>query len=189
MQLDETGDNYLRSLLGKDEEGVQNIYQELFPKIKKYVLSHSGAEDDAREVMQKALMQITVRARVKDFNITTSFEGYLFITSRNIWLRELKKRSLEVTNYNFSDHHNVIQDIADSAVEQEKWDLFQEKLKNLSDKCRQLLGLFFKKVSYKQIANELNYATENVVKQSVFKCKARIKEAIQSDARYKDLKE
>lgn len=188
MQLDHISDQHFESLLKNDEKGVLKIYEELFPKIKKFVLSHGGEEQDAKDVMQKALLQVAVRARVNGFKINTSFEGYFFITSRNVWFRELKKQKTEVTNYNFSDHISKEQDIADSAVEQEKWELFEEKMKLLSDNCRKLLGMFFKKINYKEIVKELGYATENVVKQRIFKCKARLKEIIQSDSRFKDLR-
>ena len=181
------GEDYLRGLVEKDERVVTKIYQELYPKIQKYVLSNGGTEDDARDLMQKSLMQMVVRAKVRHLEIKTSFEGYLFITARNFWLRIVKKRNLEVTNYELSTLHSEDQEVADSAVEQEKWELFQEKLAVLSENCRRLLGFFFKKLSYKEIATAMEYANENVVKQRMFKCKQKLKDGIQADFRYNEL--
>ena len=42
---------------------------------------------------------------------------------------------------------------------------------------------------YKIIADELEYANENVVRQRVFKCKNKLIELIKKDARFKELKE
>lgn len=180
-------DKHLKSLIENDEKGVLLIYQELYPKVRNYVMANSGSEQDARDVMQKGLLQIAVRARVKDFRINSSFDGYFFVVCRNIWVRESKKRNSMVTFDNYSAPVSEEQEIARQAVEQEKWELFEEKLKTLSDNCRKLLSMFFKKIAYKEIVKELDYATENVVKQRIFKCKTRLKDAIHSDTRYKDL--
>ena len=187
MAEQDIGDDYLRGLLEKDEDIVQGIYQELYPKIRKYVVSNGGTEEDARDLMQKSLMQMVVRAKVRGLEIKTSFEGYLFITAKNFWLRMVKKRNQEVTNYELSALQSEEQEIADSAVEQEKWELFEEKLAVLSENCRRLLGFFFKKLSYKEIAVEMEYSNENVVKQRMFKCKQKLKDGIQSDRRYNEL--
>ncbi|MGB3468368.1 MAG: sigma-70 family RNA polymerase sigma factor, partial [Cyclobacteriaceae bacterium] len=133
------------------------------------------------------LLQIAVRAKVKDFRISSSFDGYFFVTCRNIWIREMKNKTNEVTFETYSAPVYEEHDIANSAVEQEKWDLFEEKTRSLSENCQKLLSMFFKKISYKQIVKELDYATENVVKQRIFKCKAKLREAIQSDSRFIDL--
>ncbi|MEL7147533.1 MAG: RNA polymerase sigma factor [Bacteroidota bacterium] len=181
------GEDYLQGLIEKDERVVRRIYEELFPKIRNYVMSNGGTEDDARDLMQKSLMQMVVRAKVRGLVIKTSFEGYLFITAKNFWLRIVKKRNQEVTNFELSTLQSEEQEIADSAVEQEKWELFEEKLAILSENCRRLLGFFFKKFSYKEIAVEMEYSNENVVKQRMFKCKQKLKDGIQSDLRYNEL--
>jgi len=42
---------------------------------------------------------------------------------------------------------------------------------------------------YNKIATMLGYASENTVRQRIFKCKSKLKEAILLDARYNELKE
>ena len=84
---------------------------------------------------------------------------------------------------------NEERDIALSTLEQERWEFFQEKLELISDNCKQILKRFFKKIAYKDIAIELNYNDENVVRQRVFKCKTKLTEMIKMDVRFKELKE
>ncbi|WP_271783646.1 RNA polymerase sigma factor [Aquimarina algiphila] len=183
-------DNYLlNSIVTGNELGIKKIYTTIFPKVLVYVCKHDGTEDNAKDVMQKALLQLSVRAQSKDFSITSSFEGYLFTICKNVWRRETKLSKTRVTNSKIIDLIHEEQEIALAAYEQEKWELFQEKLNEISENCRKVLQFFFNKIPYSKIANELGYATENTVRQRIFKCKSKLKEAIHSDSRYNELKE
>ncbi len=182
-------DFLLHSLITGNEVGIVEIYKKVYPKVLNYVLKHDGSEDDAKDVMQKALLQLSARAQVKEFHITSSFEGYLFTTCKNVWRREVKISKSRVTNNEVIDLVHEEREIALAAFEQEKWELFQEKLLEVSENCQKILTYFFNKTPYRKIAKALGYATENTVRQRIFKCKAKLKEAIQSDSRYHELKE
>lgn len=182
-------DYLLQSLVIGDESGIKEIYKKVYPKIASYIYKHDGSEDDAKDVMQKGLLQLSARAQVKEFSISSSFEGYLFTTCKNVWKREAKLSKLRVTNHKIIAHVHEEREIALAGYEQEKWELFQEKLLEISENCRKILAYFFNKTPYAKIAEELEYATENTVRQRIFKCKSKLKEAIHSDSRYKELKE
>ncbi|WP_075344245.1 RNA polymerase sigma factor [Tenacibaculum agarivorans] len=181
-------DYFLQSLVNGDNVGIGKIYTTLFPKVRAYIMKRDGSEDDAKDIMQKALIQLSARAQDKNFKLTSSFEGYFITICKNLWIREVKKSKLRVTNPTVIDLVSDDMEIAMSIYEQEKWDLFQEKLHAVSENCRELLKLFFTKVSYKKIAELKDYASVNTVKQRIFKCKSKLKDAIQSDRRYQHLK-
>ena len=106
---------------------------------------------------------------------------------KNLWLRGLNNRKKEVRNSGIvertADNHRTIVSI----LEQERWDLFEEKLESLSDNCRALLNDFFNKVPYSMIVEKFNYSCENVAFQRVFKCKKKLAELIKSDRRFQEL--
>ena len=182
-------DHYLlHSLATGEGAGIQEIYRLIYPKVLSYVRGHEGDEDDAKDIMQKGLLQLAVRARNNDFEIVTSFEAYLFTICKNAWRRERKKLQPRVTNDASIDHVSEERDIALAAYEQEKWELFHEKLMEISQNCRELLRHFFNKLPYMKIADMMGYATENTVRQRIFKCKAKLKAAVVSDTRYNQLK-
>jgi len=187
---DNKEDNYLLdSLASGDERGIMKIYEKVFPKVLNYVVKSSGNEDDAKDVFQKGLIQLSTRAQSQDFSIKSTFEGYLFTTCQNVWRRELKISKARVTNDEVIHLVSEEREIALTALEQEKWELFQEKLKEISENCRKMLSYFFQKIPYTEIAEKLGYSSENVVRQRIFKCKAKLKDAIKSDSRYDELKE
>ncbi|WP_299883940.1 sigma-70 family RNA polymerase sigma factor [uncultured Lacinutrix sp.] len=187
MTNSEKDDYLLNSLINKDEKGIAEIYKLIFPKVLGFVRKNNGELQDAKDVFQKALLQITARITVKEFTINSTFEGYLFTACKNLWKRALNKKKNRVTNPQVMELVNEEHDLGLATVELERWDLFREKLQELTENCRTLLGYAFQKKPYEEIALELGYNTGNVVRQRIFKCKKRLTEIIQRDKRFKKL--
>ena len=108
---------------------------------------------------------------------------------KNLWRRELNATKLTTNDTEFINNISDKYDSAFAIVEQERYDLFSEKLASLSDNCKKLLQLFFKKTSYEEMMRKFDYNSENVVRQRIFKCKKRLIELIKKDSRYKNLKD
>jgi RNA polymerase sigma factor (sigma-70 family) len=179
---------YIKGLKERDAAVIKEIYQSIRPKVIGFVLKNQGGEDDAGDVFQKALLQLMARVEVKDFVLQSSFEAYLFTACKNLWRRELKKRQLRgVTTDKVRSLYYEADDLAQATLEQERWELFQEKLKDLSENCQQLLRLLFNKVSGKEIREKMGYGSENTVRQRIFKCKSRLTQLILQDGRYQNL--
>lgn len=179
----------LNALLENDAKIISVIYTKVFPKVKKFVLQNNGQQVDAEDVFQKALLQITVRYRKEPFQIKSSFEAYIFTACKNLWRRELNKNKTRVTEDAVLELHSEERDMALATLEQERWELFTEKLELISENCKKVLQLFFAKVSYSEIVKRLGYNSETVARQRVFKCKTKLMKTITSDRRYNSLKE
>ncbi|RZS93151.1 RNA polymerase sigma factor [Aquimarina brevivitae] len=182
-------ESLLNDVANGDKIALQRLYTVVFPKIHSFVLKNKGKQEDAEDVFQKALMQIIARYKVKGLSIESSFEAFLFTACRNLWRRELNKRKKVVTNQEVVELYNEAEDMTAATLEQEKWELFQEKLLELSENCKTLLKLFFKKTPYKDIVKQLRYNSDNVVRQRIFNCKSQLTKMITNDVRFKHLKE
>jgi len=114
-------------------------------------------------------------------------DAYILKACRNKWFKELKRNAkMRVTNEPDLELQGV-EGVAAEAVESEKWDLFNAKLKLMSENCQKILGLFFQGRKGTEIKEELDYASETVVRQRIFKCKKKLTQLIQSDSSYKEL--
>lgn len=180
---------YLNALLNNDFLVIKEIYINNFPNVKRFVIQNKGQQADAEDIFQKALLQLTVRYRKEPFEIKSNFDAYLFTCCKNLWRRELNKARKEVTSEGVIELRSETRDLALSILEQERWEFFQEKLELISENCKQILKRFFKKMPYKKIAEELDYNSETVVRQRVFKCKTKLTEMLQQDFRFKELKQ
>ena len=178
---------YLKGLLEGDEEIIMLIYKKCYPSVVSFVAKNKGNQQDAEEVFQNALFQLTARVKVREFEIKSTFEGYLFTVCKNLWRKELNAKKKQVRNDGVFELIHEEYNHSAFIMEQERWELFEEKIELLSSSCKQLLKDFFNKVPYDAIVKKFNYASTNAAFQRVFKCKKRLAELIKKDSRYKDL--
>lgn len=177
----------INDLIKGEPKKIKECYNLLFPKVLSLVKLNKGSEEDAKEVFQNAIFQIIIRAKTKGIVIKSSLEGYLFIVCRNLWFQELKKRKIEVRNDLIHNIEGNVTKEIQSIIYQERWDLFEEKINQLSTNCMEILKDFFKKTPYSEIVKKYNYSSENTAFQRVFKCKKKLAELVKKDSRYKDL--
>lgn len=179
----------LQNLAEGRKEVIKELYLSVFPKVSGFIMKNNGNQLDAEDIFHKVLLQLIARYKVNAFMIEGSFEAYIFSACRNLWRRELNKQKRIVTNDKVIELSNEADDMTMATLEQEKWELFQEKLAELSDNCKRLLELFFQKVPYKDIVSKLGYNSDNVVRQRIFNCKSQLTKLIKKDSRYNQIKE
>jgi len=182
--------NLFNSLLTGDSKGVLEIYELVYPSVRKYILNNSGRQEDAEDIFQKALLHITTKAKVKNYEPVANFEWYLYGICKNLWLKELsfrKKWSIRAEVKEINDESNA-KLMALEILENDRWEVYLRNFNLLSDNCKKVLSLFLKKRKQKEIAEELGYSSDTVVRQRVFKCKSKLIKLIQKDSSYKKLK-
>ncbi|KAB1154500.1 sigma-70 family RNA polymerase sigma factor [Tenacibaculum aiptasiae] len=182
-------DFFLKALVKENKKAILTIYKNNLPKVKSFVLKNNGNIEDAEDIFQRALLQIAIRYKKEQFCITTSFDAYLFTVCKNLWRRELNKHKNKVTNSEVVELANEERENSLALVEQKRQELFMEKMKEISENCRQILFMFFAKTSYAEIVSATKYNSETVVRQRVFKCKKKLTEIIKADKRYNSLRE
>ena len=82
---------YLNGIRDRDDAVIKQILGEFLPGITAFVMKNKGQEEDAREIMNKVIYQLTARLDREEIVINTKFEGYLFTACKNLWRRELLK--------------------------------------------------------------------------------------------------
>lgn len=183
------GNVYLEELLRGNSEVISKMYKINFIQIKNFVLLNRGNSIDAKDIFQKALLQIAVRHQKDGIKLHTSFSGFLFTVCKNLWRRELNNRKHIIQDYSMNNLVCEASDGARAIIEQKRHELFLEKLGNVSENCKLMLTMFFANISYKEIVSSTSYTSEAAVRQRIFKCKKKLKELIQKDHRFNTLQE
>lgn len=179
----------LNSIIEGESKILIKIYKANFSSVKKFILQNKGNEQDAEDVFQKALLQISIRHKKEKIIIKSNFNAYLFTVCKNLWRRELNNYKKRVTDAEVVELVSDYKDNSQALIEQKRQELFVEKLNEVSDNCKNILTLFFAKTSYADIVESTEYTSESVVRQRVFKCKKRLTDLIKKDVRYNSLKE
>ena len=150
---------FIEALLSNDGRVVQEIYDKIAGKIKRYIINNSGSENDAADILQEALIDIYQQAKYKSFKLSCPFEPFLLLVCKRKWLNELKKRSiLPVTK--IDDALLVIgEDVFAEAELLEKQDeeaqRFTLMFEKLGDRCKEIISESLKGDAQELVAEKL----------------------------------
>lgn len=150
---------YIEALLNNDQKVVQEIYTKFSAKIRRHIITNSGSDNDAADILQEALIDIYQQAKYKDFQLSCPFEPFLLLVCKRKWLNELKKKSvLRVTNIDDS-LLNVSEDAFADAELLEKQDeeakLFAAMFEKLGDRCKEIISESLKGDAQEKVAEKL----------------------------------
>ncbi len=179
---------YIKGLLTNDKTIVAAIYNNYLPRIEALILRNNGTRDDAWEIFQEALILILKKVREPDFQLTSNFYTFLYGVCRLLWSNELRKSHRKEVTIEDTNTFKVSQELETLFFEEDQRNLLREKFSQLDEGCRQMLELYFQGTKFKDIATQLALPSENAAKQKKFKCQRKLIALIQSDVRYKELK-
>lgn len=164
----------------KDGLSVRAIYKQCLPSIKNWILKNNGTEADVSDMFQDGLLVLWAyckKAADKQIKVC----AFLYITCRNLWLKELrKKRQSPLTNDDVSEYKDIIAEV-DELEEELRFAkclrLLDQLLDELNERERALIKLFYiEKKKDKEIAEILGYKNANTVKVQRFRAFVKLKE-------------
>ena len=162
-----------------NHETITEVYKTYFGMIQNLVIKNSGNESDAEDLFQDAMVVCYKNFNKKAFKLTVKFKTYLYSVSRNLWLSELHYRGKHTKKLKDYERHIEIEDSFDShwkEAREKNIVRIEQAMKYMGDKCRELLILFyFRRLSLKEIAAELDYSNTDSVKSQKYKCIRQLK--------------
>ncbi len=182
---------YIDGLVQNNSGIIQSIYKKFAPKVKNYIRTNSGDDDQAQDVIQEVLITIYDQAKTKGLQLTCPFDAYFFLLCKRRWLNEIKKSSnKEVTlqDENVSIDESVQEMAFQTEAFDEKQSLFDEMFQKLGDKCQEVLKLSFVTKTMEEVAAKLN-VTYAYVRKKKSLCTGQLTELIQQSNRYNLLKQ
>lgn len=181
---------YIEGLLQNDSAVIKSIYKNFVPKVKNYIRTNSGDDDNAADVVQEVLATIYHQAKTKGLQLTCPFEAYFFLLCKRKWLNELKKPSNKGVTINdniVSTDESAYELVLQSENFDERQSLFDEMFRKLGEKCQEVLKLSFVLKTMEEVARQLN-VTYGYVRKKKSLCTGQLTEMIQQSNRYKSLK-
>lgn len=131
-----------------------------------------GSDDDAQSILNFTLVQLLKGVmEKKDFAIESNINSYLFGIARNLWLQELRKRkklpSSLPEDFVAVDETPPIDLLIN---DENKRKTLAQVLEKLGRNCKQVLMLWAANYRMKEIATQLNYKSEGVVRKKKLLC-------------------
>ena len=155
--------------------------------ILEFVLKNSGDQEDAQDLFQDSLVVVFEKVRSDDLALTCKFKTYLYAVCRNKWLMALRrnKNSPMVTDTQLMEERSPV--TTEDLSEHEKFELYRQHFKLLSEDCRSLLTYFLKGHSLREIGTMMGF-TEKYAKKRKFLCQKKLITSIEQDPLFNELK-
>ncbi len=185
-------DDVLKDIAGGSAETLEMVYRECYPPVKGWVLGNSGNYADAEDVFQDAITIVYRRARQGDLQLypDTNICSLLTGIARKLWLQKLNYRRNEKTLQPYEDEVDALPQPIENEIkslESERLRICQQYFMQMSEKCRILMRLFIKGMQMKEIAEIMDFDTEDQAKTAKFRCKKALADRILNDQEYQSL--
>lgn len=173
---------------GKDDASINWLYSHTFPKIKNHILKNGGDINECKDIFHDAIIILFRQIRLQQFNENHDIDGYMYVISKNLWIKRALKKSKHVA---FDQDKNDVPDISSFELEvinEEKKIAMQQMMSRLGDKCKELLNYSaYMKLSMKEICLKMGFPNENAAKTQNYKCKQKLMHLIKDNKVVKSL--
>ena len=181
---------YIDGLLQNNSSIIQSIYKKFAPKVKNYIRTNSGDEDQAQDIIQEVLITIYNQAKTNGLQLSCPFDAYFFLLCKRRWLNELKKSSNKEVTIGDDEVYKdewTVETANQTEIFEEKQSLFDEMFQKLREKCQEVLKLSFVTKTMEEVAQKLN-VTYGYLRKKKSLCTGQLTEMIQQSGKYKLLK-
>lgn len=160
---------------GNDRNVLKHLYKVHFPKVKKYIMNHSGDSDTAFDVFQDSIVVFYKYVKENKFNPAHETGAFIFSVSKNIWLNKIQKDKRIVTLPEYAEFKDDNQNIVDQLITREREEIVSGVLSQLGSTCQKLLQYsIFYKLRNAEICEKMGFSTENAVKTRKYKCMQKL---------------
>jgi RNA polymerase sigma factor (sigma-70 family) len=180
---------YIQALLDNDHSVLTEIYKKFSNKVVAYIRKNNGDAEDGRDVIQETLITIYQQASAKKLVLTCPFEAYFFLLCKRKWLNKLKvKKGVTIDEAAAFIPDESTEMVSETELFESKSLLFESKLKELGEKCQEVLRWSFKLPSMEEVAAKLN-VTYGYIRKKKSLCLGQLTDLIRQSAEYKKLKD
>ncbi len=131
-----TDEVLIKGLLTKQNEWVRILYNKARPIIIRYALNNDSSVDEAEDLVQNTVIVIYEQILLGKLVLTSSMTTYIYGISKNLWLKELrKKRNLVALPPDAADFEHESQD----DLRENRLNQLQKAIEELDAKCQEIL--------------------------------------------------
>ncbi|MFY0674432.1 MAG: sigma-70 family RNA polymerase sigma factor [Bacteroidia bacterium] len=162
---------------GNTSKPLDLLYKH-FPSIQNMIKAHGGDHEEAYDIFQDALMVLIEKINSGSFELSASLKTYLYsVCKYKLYDKNRKHKAISYTDtLPENDDNDGHEDAGFMHEIERKFDVIDQVLANLGEKCVDILRRFYhQRESMTIIAESLGYNNVNTAKTQKYKCLERAK--------------
>jgi RNA polymerase sigma factor (sigma-70 family) len=169
-------DEWRYQLLADREKTLERIYARTYPMVLHYIKQHSGTEEDAKDILQDAIILFYEKVMDDELTLTASVSTYLVGICKNLWKRELEKRNRQ-SSFTPETIAHLSEDAAE--IESDQSLSLIAYVERLGEKCKEILvSFYYKSHKMDKIAADHGYRNLHTATVQKFKCLERLRKSL-----------
>ncbi|HEX2534833.1 MAG TPA: sigma-70 family RNA polymerase sigma factor [Chitinophagaceae bacterium] len=159
------------------------LYRHHFEPLARYVTLNGGSATDAEDIFQEVVVAFVYLVQGEKFRGESSIRTFLYALNRNTWLNELKRRGRAARREQRWEalHPHSERSIGQVMESREATGQLLRVIGELGEACRSILVKFYyENKTMREILAELDYGSEQVVRNKKYKCLRRLEELLQA---------
>jgi RNA polymerase sigma factor (sigma-70 family) len=169
----------MSGVASKNDLALAYLYKKNYRMVASYIQRNSGTAPDAEDVFQDSMIVLYNQVKRGSFRVESSLGTYLYGIAKNIWYKRLRKagRETELT----IEHESIVSEESHLKVleQTDKSNLIAALLEELGEKCKEVLLLYyFEKLRLRDIADRMNWGSEQVAKNNKARCMKKMRELV-----------
>ncbi|MFN8286970.1 MAG: sigma-70 family RNA polymerase sigma factor [Chitinophagales bacterium] len=177
MNTTSTNTSLPEMLRSNYREAFKVLYRDYFKMVEYFILKNSGTVTDAEDIFQEVMIVLFNKSHDKQFALSCSIKTYIYSVSRNLWLKQLRKHSKQVSITDYEKYEAI--PLEEEELDEENLNKVTRALEKLGEGCRKILLLFYyQKKNMEEIAREMGYTNADNAKNQKYKCLQHLKNNI-----------
>lgn len=180
---------FIEALVENNHTLLDELFSIYAPRITKMIIANGGSISDAEDIFQEALIKIHSRA-VKGFVLTCPFDAFIYIVCKNIWANQLKKIKNTKVTFVDTSGYNIGEDVFENEklleIGNSRRELFNKKLDELGQSCKELLQLIWSGKPQEEVA-EMMQTSYGYIRKRKSICMGKLTLLVQQSSEFKDL--
>lgn len=170
-------------------ECVQAIYRNHFEQLSWFILNNNGNRQDAEDIFQEVVVDFIEAVQRNKFRGECSVKTFLYSLNKHAWLNELKRRgrALQRERKYEKEHDKEELDVSHIIAGREARREVMSIVDQLGDACKKILLMFYyENQSMKEILENTEYESEQVVRNKKYKCLKQLEQMLSANPLLKD---
>lgn len=173
---------------GKDKEAIDNLYTQVLPKVKKYIMRNSGSAEDAHDVFQDAVLAFYQTVITGKFNPQYKVYGFVYKLCLFRFINKEKKNRRIEFHEDLSDvPEQHFSDLFLSDSWEDESNILKQLFGQLGSKCVELLNYsIIKDMLIEDIVIRMGFPSPTAVSMQIGRCKEKLTQELTKNPRLLD---